>query len=207
MIFLGSRQFRQALFQLGMAIALISAGPAAAQFGSPGYRFLEAVRDRDGTKATELLDQSAIIINTREGQTGQTALLIVTARRDLVWIRFMLSRGADANAANREGLTPLMQAALLSFAEGAHTLINGGARVNASGANGETPLHIAVQRRDLSMVRLLIAAGADPDLQDNITGQSPRDYAARDTRATAVLAALDERPATLVNTPRAAGPN
>lgn len=207
MILPGHRLFRQALFHLGMAIALISSGPATAQFGSPGYRFLEAVRDRDGTKATELLDQSAIIVNTREGQTGQTALLIVTARRDLVWIRFMLSRGADANVANREGLTPLLQAAQLGFAEGAQTLLAGGARVNASGPSGETPLHIAVQRRDLAMVRLLIAAGADPDLQDNITGQSPRDHARRDTRAAAVLAALDERPVSPGNTPRAAGPN
>ncbi|MEQ1509152.1 MAG: ankyrin repeat domain-containing protein [Sphingopyxis sp.] len=201
--FLAIRRF---FWGVALFSAAIGAAPSAAQFGSPGYRFLEAVRDRDGTKVTEFLDQSAIIVNTREGQSGQTALLIVTERRDLVWIRFMLGRGADANIANRAGMTPLIQAAQLAFVEGASALLAGGARVNASSANGETALHVAVHRRDLAMVRVLIAAGANPDIQDNITGQSPRDYARRDPRAAAVLTALDEPP-TAPAAARPAGPN
>lgn len=200
-------RFCTALSGVLLLTTLIAAEPALAQFGSPGYRFLEAVRERDGTKVTEFLDQSAIIVNTREVQTGQTALLIVTERRDPVWIRFLLGRGADANLANREGLTPLIKAAQLAFVEGAQALIAGGARINASSSNGETALHIAVHRHDLAMVRVLIAAGADPDLQDNITGQSAREYATRDSRAVAVLAALNDRPITPANTPRPAGPN
>lgn len=199
-------RFRTLLVGALLGVAMLGAIPASAQFGSPGYRFLEAVRERDGSKATELLDQSAAIINTREVQTGQTALLICTERRDLVWMRFMLGRGADTNIANREGLTPLMQATQLSFVDGAQLLLARGARVNASGTNGETPLHLAVQRRDLAMVRVLIGAGANPDQQDNITGLSPRDHALRDGRAGAILTALDERPAT-TNAPRPAGPN
>lgn len=202
-----SHQRRTLISGLFVLMLSLCITPAAAQFGSPGYQFLEAVRDRDGTKTTELLDQSGTIINTRDVTTGSTALLIVTERRDPVWIRFLLSRGADANIANREGVTPLLQAAQLAFAEGAQALIAGGARVNASASNGETALHVAVHRRDIAMVRLLIIAGADPDLQDNITGQSPRDYATRDARATAVLAALNERPAAAANAPRPAGPN
>ncbi|MEQ1687040.1 MAG: ankyrin repeat domain-containing protein [Sphingopyxis sp.] len=202
-----SSRLRTILSALFLVAASLAAMPAPAQFGSPGYRFLEAVRDRDGTKTTELLDQTATIINTRDVTTGSTALLIVTERRDPVWIRFLLSRGADANIANREGVTPLLQAAQLAFAEGAQALLAGGARVNASASNGETALHVAVHRRDIAMVRLLIAAGADPDLQDNITGQSPRDYATRDARATAVLAVLNDQPITAPNAPRPAGPN
>ena len=41
---------------------------------------------------------------------------------------------------------------------------------------GETPLISAVHSRNLAMVRLLLAAGADPDRADN-SGRSARAYA------------------------------
>jgi uncharacterized protein len=187
----------------------IGTTPAAAQLFSESYQFLEAVRERDGTKAMELLNgPSGTLINTRDRANGETALHIVVARRDMVWINFLLQRSADANIADRAGLTPLLSAAQIGFVEGAQALIARGARVNLANGRGETALHIAVQRRDIAMVRALIAAGADPDQQDNVAGKSPRDYAMDDSRATAVLAALNERrAATAPNTPRPAGPN
>jgi uncharacterized protein len=189
------------------AIAL-PALPAAAQFGSTGYQFLEAVRERDGTKVTELLGEAAgTLINTRDTSTGQTALHIVTDRRDTVWLRFLLARRADPNLADRAGTTPLYIATQIGFIDGARALIEGGARINQTNGRGETALHIAVQRRDLAMVRALIAAGADPDVQDNVTGQSPRDYAASDNRAATIVAALDDRPSAAPSAPRPAGPN
>mgnify|MGYP006206159787 FL=1 len=42
---------------------------------------------------------------------------------------------------------------------------------------GETPLIAAVHRRDLTLLRVLLRAGADPDRRDN-SGRSARDYAA-----------------------------
>lgn len=184
----------------------LAAAPAAAQqFGSPGYRFLEAVRDRNATDVTRILGETPILINTREVQSGETALLIVTERRDLVWLRFLLGRGADANIGNREGMTPLVRAVQLGWGDAIAVLVAGGANVNASGSSGETALHLAVQRRDLAMVRSLIAAGANPDLSDNITGKSPRDLATEDPRAATILAALDQRPAATPTAP-VAGP-
>lgn len=188
------------------SLSVLSAPPAAAQLFSDSYLFLQAVRERDGTKAMELLNgPSGTLINTRDRTSGETALHIVVARRDMTWLNFLTQRGADANIADREGLTPLLSAAQIGFVDGAQTLIARGARVNLANGRGETALHIAVQRRDIAMVRALIAAGADPDQQDNIAGKSPRDYAAEDSRAAAVLAALNERR----STPAAAvaGPN
>lgn len=200
-----NRFFRLVGVALTLSLAVL-AMPGAAQIGSPGYRFLEAVRDRDGDAAMELLNQSNTLINTREVTTGQTALLVVVERRDLVWMRFLLQRGADANIADRNGLTPLIRATQLGLVDGAEVLIRGGARVNDGGTSGETPLHLAVQRRDAAMVRLLIASGANADQTDNITGLSPRDLAVRDGRAAAILALLDARPAAST-TPPVAGPN
>jgi len=48
--------------------------------------------------------------------------------------------------------------------------------VNATNAAGETPLILAVHRRDLPMLRTLLAAGASPDRSDN-SGRTARDYA------------------------------
>ena len=194
-----------------VAVALtmaIAASPAGAQLMSASYRFLEAVRDRDGAEVEELLTANARIVNTREATSGKTALHIVIERQDATWLRFLLQRGADANAADRTGLTPLLSAAQVGFTEGVATLLDRGARVNATNASGETALHIAVQRRDITMVRALMAAGANPDQTDNVTGRSARDYATEDRRGAAVLAALDARaPRAATNGPVVAGPN
>ena len=70
-------------------------------------------------------------------------------------------------------------------------LIEQGARINQGNGGGETPLHMAVHRRDVPMARLLMDMGADPELTDNLAGKSPRDYAQEDRRAAAVLAAIN----------------
>lgn len=203
--------FRFALLaSLGAAATgmTLTSGPATAQMFSAGYQFLEAVRERDGTKATELLGGpgGATLINTRDAGSGDTALHIVVTRRDTVWIRFLLQRRADANIANRAGLTPLMAATQIGFVDGIQALVGGGARVNGANTRGETPLHIAVQRRDLQTVQALMALGADASVQDSVTGKSPLDYAREDGRSAAIVAALTAPPRTPAS-PQAAGPN
>jgi uncharacterized protein len=43
------------------------------------------------------------------------------------------------------------------------------------------------------LVRLLLAAGANPDKTDNAAGLSARDYAARDTRSRDILQAIEAK--------------
>lgn len=167
---------RKAILAAGLTAA-IAAAPAAAQMMSEGYEFLKAVRDRDGTKVTETLSQpGAVIVNARDISTGQTALHIVTERRDAVWIRFLTGKGANPNVRDKAGNTPLSIAVQLGFAEGAKDLIEAGARIDETNATGETPLIIAIHRRDNAMVQLLLEKGANPDRTDN-SGRSARDYA------------------------------
>jgi uncharacterized protein len=188
-----------------------AAAPAHAQgqgIGSESFRFLEAVRERNLGEAYQFLNQPGTgIVNTRDITTGQTALHIVIAGRDLPWTNMLLQRGADPRMADRAGVTPLRLAAQVGFVEGAQVLLARGANVNQSTANGETALHIAVQRRDIAMVRVLMAAGANPDQPDNVAGKSAREYAAEDRRGTAILAALNVRAANRTAGPAVAGPN
>jgi ankyrin repeat protein len=179
------------------AVAVPAAGiaiapqAAFAQF-SDGYNFLKAVRDADGTKAMDLIQKpgGSTLINARDYKTGETALHIVVARRDLTWLNFMLSKGAKPDIANEAGDTPLMSAVQLRFAEGARLLISNGATLDKPNDNGETPLIRAVQLRDIAMVRMLVAQGANADKRDSIAGMSAREYAQRDSRTPGLLDAL-----------------
>jgi uncharacterized protein len=51
-----------------------------------------------------------------------------------------------------------------------------GAQPSTRRADGQTPLHLAVQLRWLDGIRILMAAGADSEARNN-QGQSPRDLA------------------------------
>lgn len=190
-----------------LAPAVLAPAPLAAQSYSIGYQFLEAVRERDGNRVIEMLGESgATVANSRDTSTGRTALHIVTERRDLTWINFLLQRGADPRIADRAGVTPLRIAAELGFVDGARALLSSGAGVNAANRLGETALHVAVQRRDAAMVRMLMAAGADADLQDSVAGKSARDYASEDSRGSAILAILNQPRDTALPAPTIAGP-
>lgn len=157
-------------------LALLLAAPAAAQFQSEGYQFLEAVKERDGDKATDMLNKpGTTIVNTRDITSGDTGLHIVVARRDVLWIRFLTQRGADPNIRNKKGVTPIQLATAMGFIDGVEALIKAGADVNVADQTGETPLIAAVHQRNPELVRVLLAKGADPEHNDN-SGRSARQY-------------------------------
>jgi len=152
------------------------AGPAAAQF-SESYKFLEAVKKKEGQEVTDMLAEgSPNLINTRDVTSGETALHIVTQRRDLTWMQFMIGKGANVNARDARGVTPLVLACNLNFTEGVEVLVGNGARVDESNNSGETPLITAVHNRNIPLMRILLKAGANPDRADN-SGRTARDYA------------------------------
>jgi ankyrin repeat protein len=177
-------------FAAAIALSLLAV-PAAAQQVSDGYAFLKAVRERDGNKVQDLIASGSVIINTRERDTGESALHIVVRERDLTWLSFLLGRGARPDLQNKNGDTPLGLSAQLSWAEGAQLLINRGASVDLPNNNGETPLILAVHKRDIGVVRVLLARGADPKKTDNIAGYSALDYAKRDARDAPLVKLLE----------------
>ncbi|MBX3593645.1 ankyrin repeat domain-containing protein [Sphingomonas sp.] len=176
------------------AALLALALPATAQQFSDSYTFLKAVREQDGDKVTKFLNEPGqTIVNTRD-RSGEAAIHIVIKRRDLVYLRFILSKGGNPNLTDGAGNSPMMLAVESSFPEGIEVLLRYRANVNLANNGGETPLIRAVQRRDIDMVRSLLAAHADPDQVDRLAGMSARDYAARDTRAPAITQLLKDAP-------------
>jgi ankyrin repeat protein len=174
-----------------LALAALSPTVALAQF-SDNYNFLKAVKDRDGDKATKLLEKpGSTVINSRDVTTGENALHIVVARRDSTWINFLLAKGANPNLTDNDGNTPLMDAVQVRFEDAVQSLIARGAQVDKTNNSGETPLIRAVQLRDVGLVRLLVTNGANVDKRDSIAGMSARDYGQRDSRTPGLVEALD----------------
>lgn len=161
---------------------MVWAAPLHAQF-SEGYRFLEAVKKKEGDKVeTALGEPGSTVILSRDISTGRGAIHIVTERRDITWLRYLVAKGADVNMRDDKGVTPLQMATSLGWVEGVDFLVEQKADLDQSNDTGETPLISAVHRRDTQMMRILMKGGADPDRADN-SGRSARDYARLDKDA------------------------
>lgn len=169
-------------FMRNIALAVAVTGialsaPASAQMFREGYEFLKAVKDRDGEVVTQFLNEpGSTLVNTRDITSGETALHMVTARRDLTWVKFLLQNGANPNIRDKAGIAPIQVAVRLGFIDGVEELLKRGAEIEVNDSAGETPLIAAVHRRDVPLVRLLLANKANPDRTDN-SGRSARDYA------------------------------
>ena len=104
----------------------------------------------------------------------------------------LVKAGADINATNKNGVTALHHAVRFRSPIAVRTLIEHGANVNqACRKSGSTPLHRAVtttgaprtagkSQEALKIIRLLIAAGADPSIT-NKSGRKPPDYVKDET--------------------------
>jgi ankyrin repeat protein len=180
--------FSRPMLQVLLAAAAMGlAAPAAAQF-SDSFKFLEAVKKADGETVQNALNKpGTTIVNTRDVTSGETAMHLVTKRRDKTWMAFLLEHGANPNLSDRNGVAPIQIAVNLGFIDGVQLLLQ--YRANPSQANdaGETPLITATHRHDLAMVKLLLAGGGDPSRPDN-SGRSARDYARLDGQEQLVAA-------------------
>jgi uncharacterized protein len=82
-------------------------------------------------------------------------------------VKLLLENGAEVNAKDFSGYTPLARAVGSNKKETVLLLIDKGADMNNRDKFGMTPLMRAVQAGHTDMVKLLIDKGADKDLKDN----------------------------------------
>ncbi len=167
-----------------MAVAVAST-PAAAM-----------PKDADWTGVLELLLKEGAEINARNSGAGGDAtpllLLAATQRRHRgrgegddhkvveKVARAMLAKGADANAANKEGVAPLLAASLEARAGVVRALLDGGVNANARDkSRGFAALHGSVVAGSVEVAKMLLDAGADIELRDRESGQTPLSLALR----------------------------
>jgi ankyrin repeat protein len=80
----------------------------------------------------------------------------------------LIDAGADVNAANKDGETPLQWAALTGTFLAVKALADAGADLNVQDARaGNTPLHAAVSHDDIVLIHYLLSRHARTDIRNN----------------------------------------
>ncbi|KAF4546017.1 uncharacterized protein LTHEOB_4669 [Lasiodiplodia theobromae] len=116
-----------------------------------------------------------------EDADGDTALNAIMHRLnpELADAKLLVHAGADVNAANKEGRTPLHKALAWNHFDIARFLLKRGAETDINALSGGTPLHLACWSGTIEGVRLMVEkAGADINIVNGFLG-SPAQAACR----------------------------
>jgi len=123
--------------------------------------------------------------------TSASALHWAAYRNDLAAVRRLLDEGADPNAANRFGVTPLHEAATVGNAEMLEAMLSAGGDANAVFGEGETVLMTAARAGSAASVKALLAHGGNPDATESWHGQTALMWAAIENHADIVQLLID----------------
>jgi cytohesin len=137
--------------------------------------FLKAVSKGDVIEVTQYLQQDADWAKSKNKQ-GESALHLAAEKGHLDIIRLLAEYGADMEAQNRYGATPLAEA-VSNGKEAAITLfLELGANPDGSGGASQLPLVLAVSRNMPRVVRQLLTAKADPNLNNPLLVAAQYNY-------------------------------
>ena len=135
------------------------------------------------------IEEQGIEVNNAARKYGHTPLHWAVVHSSLDVMQYLVSQGADVNAKDYGGATPL------HFATAAHCslyviqyLVLQGADLNMKDDRGRTPLHEAADRQSwrnretvVGVLKYLISQGADVHAKDK-DGQTPFDVAVVDSK-------------------------
>ncbi|CAH0549306.1 unnamed protein product [Brassicogethes aeneus] len=179
----GSKDNRTALHVAGltgnveMANVLVSNGADINAQDINGYSPLIFAVDNNHTKITEYLINHGADVNLRGSKDNRTALHVAGLTGNVEMANVLVSNGADINAQDINGYSPLMFAVYKNHTETVEFLINQGADVNLRGSkDNRTALHVAAATGNIEMSNVLVSNGADINAQD-INGYSPLMFA------------------------------
>lgn len=132
--------------------------------------FLDAVVMGDLETVKRLLDKG-VPVNARDPEHDETALILALRFKKDAIARRLLAQGADVNARQREGQTPVVDADVSMLPE----LRDAGADIQAADNECMTVLINAIKRAEYEKAKWLIENGANRAAKDN-EGQTALDY-------------------------------
>lgn len=143
----------------------------------PSMSFFRLVKSGDITGVKELISRRPLLVHSETSFGRDTGLQIAARSGNAVMVKLLLNAGADVNARNHEGFTPLHEAAFNGNDSIAEILLNSGADVNAFGGKYRSaPLHIAASQGHVAVVKLLLEHGASLKMLDR-KSQTPLELA------------------------------
>ena len=106
-------------------------------------------------------------ISTNPQDKKATPLLTASASNDVEVLEFFLSRGANVDATNADGMNVLHVAAINGRSGNAELLVSRGLDIEARTADGQTALHVAAEAGSVQVLRTLWSLGADIEARDS----------------------------------------
>lgn len=88
-------------------------------------------------------------------------------------ISTLLAEGANLEATDEQGMTPLLLAIKQGRRDVVELLLNHGANIHHAANDGVTPLFLAIRERRADLVALLLDKGADANARGAISGVTP----------------------------------
>ena len=137
---------------------------------------ITAVQSLDPLAVQFLLEAGADVLATDEFGFGILHFWSDYSMGDETVLDLLLRNGADIEAKDLSGTTPLVRVVKTSQHRKIGLLLKAGADPNNSGPTGIVPLSGAIVSGDIEGVRLLLGAGANPTLRDE-NGFTPSLYA------------------------------
>ena len=131
----------------------------------------------DAHPESAIISSTKLMIERAENAKDANLFLEAIKKGDIERINKLISQGADVNAKDKRGMTPLHQAAYYGQRQVAKVLIAKGANVNETDTAGQTPLHIAANFGSKWVPELLLANGANIRARD-AAGNTPLHEAA-----------------------------
>lgn len=189
------------LRKLSFAVSLVVAGALGIQAQGVSDRFYEAIRNDDLSSLRALLKTSDV--NLKDGRettplmyaaafgsldamklllaagadvnakNAFSATALLWCAHDLAKVRLLIDKGADVNVHSKQGMTPLVIAALDDGAvDVVKLLIEKGANPSEPGAFNMTPLGAAAYSGQTAAAKLLLEKGVEVNVKDE-RGDTP----------------------------------
>ncbi|XP_059165347.1 ankyrin repeat and KH domain-containing protein mask-like [Physella acuta] len=141
----------------GCAKLLLEAGADVNRATSRGHTAMMLAAQRGSTNILKLLLEKGACINV-QAKDGQTALMFAAMNGYTDSAQLLLDAGADVNVEDNDGNTALL---LSTEEEVVKQLLTAGADVNKQNKKGLSSLMYAARSRRLSLLWILVQAGAD----------------------------------------------